>query len=599
MNSFYLKSDPSISGGEINLPIIPPNYELTIFPVNGRALPVSQNVVNWQDKTVTFDNLIRYDIKNNRVLGRDTATNTWTVIPNYFSSDYTGTKIYQNNLYSSAKADILNPGQFDLSKPWKYMMYGPSGDVSMVMSITFQNNIYTFTSDTGKVEFDNKGIPIRAYYFDSAAVEAALVSLASATAAVAAARTVIEKLVASVSLTAAQTAYVVALAYPTADTNPFKFVVYKYNGFSQMTSSYLGDLYDKLKPESGCEVTRNNFKYVDFYSPTCKIDVASLLKIYIYGQNVGSTSGGQLVVNKIIKSIDDPGWKLLFYTTDGKGIAFNLDGTPLFTHTTSGAGSFGTISYDSYLIYRKDGFTNFTPTNITRILPIDIAITITRDITYQRTNPTFDNFQIIIPNDKPTNRIFVYQSGNNKLVHITNYIPKGTTQNVTINYSHVITSSITPFNPLPVPNFNVLQGTEDTIASDDSLFSRIKKTYEDSSLSFTETSSCGKTWIYNQNDITCPKGQILSNDASRCVNIYSENTTPIKSITYDVTNGTEPVLYSNNNGTSVNCGQGVITRYMRRGWGYTTASIRGTRCSGPNRYYNRYYKTRCALPSIE
>ena len=480
-------------------------------------------------------------------------------------------------------------------------MYGPSGHVSMVMSITFQNNIYTFTSDVGKVEFDNKGIPIRAYSIDFAAVAAATAELVSATVAVAAARTEIERLVAQVRLAAVK-AQLEALSNPIADTNPFKFVVYKYNGFSQMTSSYLGDLYDNLKPETGCQVTRNNFKYVDFYSGACKIDVASWLKIYIYGQYVGSQGGQQFVVDKIIKSIDDPGWDLLFYITDGnsqKGIAFKKDGTPLFTHYTGGSGSFGGISYDnSYLIYRKDGFTNFTPTYITRILPIDIINTITRDITYQRTNPTVDNFQITISNDKPTNRIFVYQSGTNKLVHITDYIPKGTAQTVIINYTQGITSSVTPVNPLPVPNFNV-QDAQDKIASDG------RRDY--TSGSFTRPTCIGN-WIIDQNDISCPKGQILDYysvtlDRGRCVNIYSETITPIKSISYDVNNETNPLLYSNNNGTSVNCDQGVITSYTRRGRGIRTAPGRTGGCD--QRYIetdeslNTFYKTRCARPSIE
>jgi hypothetical protein len=77
------------------------------------------------------------------------------------------------------------------------------------------------------------------------------------------------------------------------------------------------------------------------------------------------------------------------------------------------------------------------------------------DIIYQRDNSTF---LVSIPNNKPTNRIFVYQSGTNKLVHITDYIPKGTTQIVTIDNRlgiTGITSSVTPVNPLPVPEFRL------------------------------------------------------------------------------------------------------------------------------------------------
>jgi hypothetical protein len=56
-----------------------------------------------------------------------------------------------------------------------------------------------------------------------------------------------------------------------------------------------------------------------------------------------------------------------------------------------------------------------------------------------------------------TDRILVYQQGTNKLLHITDWIAKGTTQNVTINYTNNngvlnVTSSVIPVNRLPVPN---------------------------------------------------------------------------------------------------------------------------------------------------
>ena len=44
------------------------------------------------------------------------------------------------------------------------------------------------------------------------------------------------------------------------------------------------------------------------------------------------------------------------------------------------------------------------------------------DKVYQKVMLTQDTFQIQIPNDKPTNRILVYQTNNNKLLHITDYI---------------------------------------------------------------------------------------------------------------------------------------------------------------------------------
>jgi hypothetical protein len=283
------------------------DYELTIYPVNGRALPVS-SVINQADKTITFNNLIRYDRANNRVL--ELKDNTWTVIPNYFSSDYTGKKIYKNNLYSSAKADIVNKDQFDLSQPWKYMMYGPSEDVSVVTSITFENNIYTFTSDIGKIDFDIKGNPISPNYYN--------------------------------------------------------FVVYKYNGFSQMTNEYLNNVYKNLT--SGENVTTPQNPYIDE------------LNMYIY-----EDGGKRIKVHKIKKSGTDPNWNLIFYAYEpngvyDKGFGFkitnNLIGTPVLAHSTQGAGKmdYYIVTRNSsgdiismtpnviYRIYRKDGFTNFIPT---------------------------------------------------------------------------------------------------------------------------------------------------------------------------------------------------------------------------------------------
>lgn len=265
--------------------------------------------------------------------------------------------------------------------------------------------------------------------------------------------------------------------------------------------------------------------------------------------------------------------------------------------------------YEGIRVYKNNLFQSvITSSILTKNEASDIAFNqiLTNITMFIRINPTIDTFRITIPNDKPTNRIFVYQTNNNRLLHITDYIPKGSTQKVTINYTNNngvlnVTSSVVPVNPLPVPNFNIQYGEDSN--SDKSLYNYAKMEYESSSYTqtnFTETTLCGKKWIYNQNDITCPKGEILSNNASRCANIYSENIRPIKSITYNVDNGTEPVLYSDNSGTSVNCEQGVVTRYMRRGWGYTSASIRGSGCrDGPQRHYNRHYRTRCARLSIE
>jgi len=83
---------------------------------------------------------------------------------------------------------------------------------------------------------------------------------------------------------------------------------------------------------------------------------------------------------------------------------------------------------------------------------------------YPKNSLSNDKFQIT---SQITDRIFIYDN-TNKLVHITDYIPKGTTQNVTINYTqgiNGITSSVIPVNPLPVPNFYKSNLSSDCINS--------------------------------------------------------------------------------------------------------------------------------------
>jgi hypothetical protein len=124
-------------------------------------------------------------------------------------------------------------------------------------------------------------------------------------------------------------------------------------------------------------------------------------------------------------------------------------------------------------------------------------------------------FYITIPNDKPTNRIFVYQTNNNKLLHITDYIPKGTTQNVTINYANNngvlnVTSSVVPVNPLPVPQFirdgNV--GDYGSWEGKDNL--EYNCAYGEIFGNASSTNICPSTFIYGE-----------------CKNIYDKNIKPL------------------------------------------------------------------------
>jgi hypothetical protein len=227
--------------------------------------------------------------------------------------------------------------------------------------------------------------------------------------------------------------------------------------------------------------------------------------------------------------------------------------------------------------------------------------TISIDTKYQIVNS--NTFVITIPINKPTNRILVYESATNKLIHITDWIAKETTQNVTINYTNNngvlnVTSSVTPVNPLPVPNFNVQK--ESLYLQDNSLKNYANMDYENSSYSeLYYKPRCPGSWIIRQNDISCPIGQILNNTATECSNIYSKSIMPIKSINCDVNNGSEPQLLSTNiNSASINCNEGVIVSYMRRGWGNLKAIPRTGRCESPEYFNNRYFKTKCASLSI-
>ena len=125
-------------------------YEFTIYPITDQPAPDKTNfpgeydraiTVNQIDITkrgfngisdVTFNNLIR--IYEEGTVQRN-ISNIWTQV-DYFSSSYTGPKVYLNNLYQSIIDDIKNK-TVDTVKTMKYMLYGPTGEQRAVTSITY------------------------------------------------------------------------------------------------------------------------------------------------------------------------------------------------------------------------------------------------------------------------------------------------------------------------------------------------------------------------------------------------------------------------------------------------------------------------------
>jgi hypothetical protein len=547
-NLVYIKSQNDVIN--INNNINPDGlYQFTLFPFNGRAVPVSKIVVDKINNTVTFNDNIRYNGTSNTV-----SVNAGSIVINNYFGNYSGERIYRNNLYESVMSDIVNK-TINLNDPTTFLMYGYSGEQTIVTSIVDSQTHYRFTSSLGSIDFDkNTGVPLRTTIGNDTSEE-------------------------------------------------LRFVVYKYDGYSHITTDYYNFVIDKLK-----EISPTGFIYVHPF-------IDGLNVFIVHSQRKTENKSHKIMRDFTHNNINYP---LIFFAPykdnnnnwSDEGISFNnavADRCINYFPSPFNWVLHGTAPCP-YRIYRKNFFSNFS--NIASIYTAQQAKDLI--ISYQpwvisptnnlRLSYSPSIFRITIPNDKPTNRILVYQQGTNKLLHITDWIAKGTTQNVTINYTDNgvlnVTSSVIPVNPLPVPNFNVLD-TGFTIADDGKLKSvgldyeiNDEKYYEDSP-SFIST----QTWsIIRQNDKNCTKGQILNSDASRCGNIYSDSITPIKSISYDVNNGTEPVL--NNNGTSVNCGQGVITNYTRRGYGYRSCGIRGGSCTR-TRYPNRFYKTKCARLSIE
>lgn len=410
--SFYLKSDPSING-EINLKNFNPYkpFEFSIFPYFGRAISVFDIKVDTINKFVNFQNIIRYDCSNNLIqINKDFNINnpygntSWT---DFYTFGNTSQKpsVYFHNLYTSVINDIVNKSS-SLSNPALYLMYSPINDKTIVTKIIDNDGYYTFKSDIGYINFDkNTGFPINSW-----------------------------------------------------DNNnnilPFNYVVYNYDGYSDINRETYNDIMSNVP--DGLIFNTTYLNNSDLYI-------------------IHTDRKSEMKVHKTYKNFTgDVFYKLLIFapTPDGtsdEGVSFieqNGVITPhcCVNHAPSKYWNGCTYSNNkapcAYKIYRKKTFINFKSTNtiltIEEMRYLTFSQTITKDVTYQRVNTIVDLFQIIIPNDKPTNRIFIYQSGTNKLVHITDYIPKGTTQNVTINYSqgiNNITSSVIPVNPLPVPNF--------------------------------------------------------------------------------------------------------------------------------------------------
>ena len=477
--SVYLKSDPSILG-EINLKNFPYKpYELSIL---NQDFALNVYDINIQNNTVTFNNFIRYDTLSNKVsVFRNSAWNDIT--SSYFVSNNIY-RVYKINVFQSVITSIKNTVSGTLF-PSDFMMYdNPFTKQTPVITITRANGYYRFISDLGGTDFDeNTGEPLR-----------------------------------SVDTAGNFLPYV-------------KFIVYKYDGYSQITSAFISDVDDKLDtitPQS----SPNNWQ--DFWWDK---DFISNMNLYVY--NIGGDGKQKAKVNKIARKKNQPAWSwdIFFYAFHSgldrgewewdRGVAFNLDGKPIASQSQiPGRRNEDIIEFttnpkpsNAYRIYMERIAQKISPDNA-KLVSMDfikfLAFNqpISRDIRYQINNPS-NQFQIQIPNDKPTNRIFVYQTNNNRLLHITDYIPKGTTQKVTINYTNNngvlnVTSSVVPVNPLPVPQFirdgNV--GDYGSWEGNDNL--EYNCAYGEIFGNASSTNICPSTFIYGE-----------------CKNIYDENIKPL------------------------------------------------------------------------
>lgn len=168
-----------------------------------------------------------------------------------------------------------------------------------------------------------------------------------------------------------------------------------------------------------------------------------------------------------------------------------------------------------------------------------------------------------------TDRIFIYDN-TNKLLHITDYIPKGTTHMVTINNTQGISSSVVPVNPLPVPNFWQKPSDNLYTANTDEITSM-------------------------ERNVQCVDGNILNKNFS-CYNIYTDTSSrPSSSVTW----GQQPyvpvtLMDGFDEGT-----HGCINEYGGIGkirkvkqWGYRAHSLLAYRTSWG-------FETQCSYPSIK
>ena len=393
-------------------------YEYTLFPVNGRAIPVTK--IDISNNMVTFSSgNIEYIRYNGNIIEQKTGS-VWQIVSTYFNNDYTGIRVYKNNLFQSVINDIKNNSSDIVNnKSVRYLLYGTDGDQRAVTNITRSNGVFRFFVDgVGGTEFNEiTGLPVRSVDVNG-------------------------------------------------NTLPnLTYVVYKYDGYSHFTPALYNEVRNLLN-------ANGTWKQIENFPSQI-----NALKIWI--TRTRDTDNREQSINRIWTDYSND-LKLVFFADFsiqgivnllwGEGVSYNgLKYTPVFNEIGLSAQKPGGVreynaivpgsgSVGGYQIYRRNIFLNFDKsvslvlTNIEASNMIPIILSSTTN--FNRINPTVDKFIITIPNDKPTNRIFVYQSGTNKLVHITDYIPKGTTQNVTIDYTqgiNGITSSIIPVNPLPAP----------------------------------------------------------------------------------------------------------------------------------------------------
>jgi len=443
-------------------------YEFTIYPISDTSAPDKTNfpgeydraiTVNKIDITkrgfngisdVTFNNLIRI-YEDGKV--EQNISNSWTPRVDYFSSSYTGPKVYLNNLYQSIINDIKN-NTVDTSKPRRYMLYGPTGEQRSVTNITRQNGYYRFfVTGIGGTDFNEiTGMPLNSVDINN---------------------------------------NIILLTY----------VVYKYDGYSHITTELFNKIFSNYENIQNIQ-NFNLWLYhlsEDRESPIFKIEKNQFnYPLIFYARIPGQTAMDEGVSYKLVSNIATP-QKGIFYWYYTTMTEYNIPA--------------------DYQIYRRTGgFLNFDKTNSALLLINFQNIIFNKTISPTNSlniNSSPSIFYITIPNDKPTNRIFVYQKNNDKLLHITDYIPKGTTQKVTINYTNNngvlnVTSSVVPVNPLPVPQFirdgNV--GDYGSWEGNDNL--EYNCAYGEIFGNASSTNICPSTFIYGE-----------------CKNIYDKNIKPL------------------------------------------------------------------------